>query len=136
MPGSATARRLGGWWPVICQLHPSGSDSDSLCRGKAGHLVAPPSHPTLEHAAPAAAWGACMLALEVMLMGDFNYISLLPPFLASSPTAYEICCYLTSALGWLLLEGDRTGGKEAKASLQWLEAEKTAITYLQRHKQT
>lgn len=27
-----------------------------------------------------------MHALEVMLMGDFNYISLLPPFLASSPT--------------------------------------------------
>lgn len=27
-----------------------------------------------------------MFALEVMLMGDFNYISLLPPFLASSPT--------------------------------------------------
>lgn len=26
-----------------------------------------------------------MFALEVMLMGDFNYISLLPPFLASSP---------------------------------------------------
>lgn len=31
------------------------------------------------------AWGACTLAREVMLMGDFNYISLLPPFLASSP---------------------------------------------------
>lgn len=27
-----------------------------------------------------------MHALEVMLMGDFNYISLLLPFLASSPT--------------------------------------------------
>lgn len=37
-------------------------------------------------AAPTNAWGAGLLALEVMLMGDFNYISLLPPFLASSPT--------------------------------------------------
>ncbi|KAI4822898.1 hypothetical protein KUCAC02_008419, partial [Chaenocephalus aceratus] len=33
----------------------------------------------------------------------------------NEPKAYVICCYLTSALGWLLLEGDRTGGKEAKA---------------------
>lgn len=32
------------------------------------------------------AWGACLLALEVMLMADFNYISLLPPLFASSPT--------------------------------------------------
>lgn len=28
-----------------------------------------------------------MCALEVMLMGDFNYISLHPPFLVSPPTA-------------------------------------------------
>lgn len=50
----------------------------------------PPCHPALETqadaAAPTTAWGACMHALEVMLMGDFNYISLLPPFRASSPT--------------------------------------------------
>lgn len=55
-------------------------------RGRAS--CGPPCHHRLDTqtAAPTAAWGACMLALEVMLMGDFNYISLLPPFLASSPT--------------------------------------------------
>lgn len=48
----------------------------------------PPCHRKLDTqtAAPTTAWGVRMFALEVMLMGDFNYIFLLPPFLASSPT--------------------------------------------------
>lgn len=46
----------------------------------------PPHAQNTQTAAPTTAWGARLLALEVMLMGDFNYISLLPPFLASSPT--------------------------------------------------
>lgn len=40
----------------------------------------------MQTAAPTTAWGGRIFALEVMLMGDFNYISLLPPFLAFSPT--------------------------------------------------
>lgn len=40
----------------------------------------------MQTAAPTAPWGGRIFALEVMLMGDLNYISLLPPFLAFSPT--------------------------------------------------
>lgn len=51
----------------------------------------PSRHPTLatQTAAPTAAWRACMHALEVMLMGDFNYISLLPRLLSHWCCGYE-----------------------------------------------
>ncbi|KAI4821715.1 hypothetical protein KUCAC02_007307, partial [Chaenocephalus aceratus] len=52
MPGSATARRLGGWWPVICQLHPSGRHLSPA----PPHLscTRPPSCPTSSPLHPAA----------------------------------------------------------------------------------
>lgn len=59
-----------------------------LCAGEDGHLVPSPQHALRVQTA---AWGACMPALEVILMGDFNYISLLHPFLtSSSPSAADM----------------------------------------------